>query len=73
MEWSVGGSKDINAFRECIDKRLSPQASSLTYQGIFYDYYFKNIHPNNLFYPSHCYAKCKDEHYISVLDEALSI
>ena len=38
--FSVGGAKDINSFRLKIDTKQMPKDNSITYQGIFYDYYF---------------------------------
>eukprot|EP01084_Bolivina_argentea_P062399 114104_1 len=37
---SVGGSKDVNNFRECIEKNIMPSVGSITYNGILYEYYF---------------------------------
>eukprot|EP01084_Bolivina_argentea_P203870 348130_1 len=41
--FSVGGAKDINNFRDYINKQILPKTASLTYNGLFYEYYFKNI------------------------------
>eukprot|EP01084_Bolivina_argentea_P137722 242548_1 len=41
--FSVGGAKDINNFRQTIDNNFVPLQSSITYEGIFYDYYFDTI------------------------------
>eukprot|EP01084_Bolivina_argentea_P036793 68029_1 len=38
--FSVGGAKDINNFRDNIENNFVPLRSSITYEGIFYDYYF---------------------------------
>jgi Ca-activated chloride channel family protein len=38
--YSVGGAKDIDNFRENIENNYLPQLSSITYEGLFYDYYF---------------------------------
>ena len=38
--FSVGGAKDINNFRLSIDNNKMPTDKSITYEGIFYDYYF---------------------------------
>eukprot|EP01083_Nonionella_stella_P251012 866519_1 len=65
---SVGGAKDVNTFRECINKGRMPPMNSITYNGLLYEYYFdtenrKNTSINitdggsDLFYPSYCYAK----------------
>eukprot|EP01083_Nonionella_stella_P222978 795180_1 len=64
---SVGGAKDVQ-FRKCIEQNIMPSVDSITYNGLFYDYYFDtqtNYHipdtENNtsLFYPTYCYAKIK--------------
>merc|ERR1712130_536778 len=40
--FSVGGAKDINSFRDNILKNdRIPQLKSISYEGIFYDYYFQ--------------------------------
>eukprot|EP01083_Nonionella_stella_P024729 68179_1 len=46
MGFSVGGAKDVSTFRDCIQNRILPKPSSLTYNGLFYDYYFQNINPS---------------------------
>jgi Ca-activated chloride channel family protein len=72
---SVGGAKDINNFRENIEQGYLPLPSDITYEGLFYDYYFdigqgKDCH--KLFCPSYSYAISKDpfsgvpQHYLSV-------
>jgi len=72
---SVGGAKDINNFRENIEQGYLPLPSDITYEGLFYDYYFdigegKECH--KLFCPSYSYAISKDpfssepQHYLSV-------
>jgi Ca-activated chloride channel homolog len=38
--YSVGGAKDIDNFRDNIENNFLPQLSSITYEGLFYDYYF---------------------------------
>ena len=40
LGFSVGGSKDVNTFRNNIDNGILPDIDSITYEGIFYDYYF---------------------------------
>eukprot|EP01083_Nonionella_stella_P300186 1023386_1 len=37
---SVGGAKDVNNFRECIEKNRMPSSKSITYNGLLYEYYF---------------------------------
>jgi Ca-activated chloride channel family protein len=78
---SVGGAKDINNFRENIEQGYLPLPSDITYEGLFYDYYFdlgegKECH--KLFCPSYSYALSRDpfslepQHYLSVgLDSGL--
>jgi Ca-activated chloride channel family protein len=38
--FAVGGSKDANAFRQNIDNGYLPFETNITYEGIFYGYYF---------------------------------
>lgn len=72
---SVGGAKDINNFRENIENNYFPQYSSLTYEGLFYDYYFdtgEQEETEKLFSPSYSFAVSsdpisnQDECYLSV-------
>ena len=37
---SVGGAKDINNFRDRIEKHMIPSINSITYNGLLYEYYF---------------------------------
>lgn len=63
MGYSVGGSKDVNNFRENIENDYLPIESDITYEGIFYDYYFdtgKSRECNKLFCPSYSLAVSKD-------------
>ena len=73
--FSAGGSKDINNFRENIKNNYMPLSTDLTYEGLFYDYYFdtnKKEECNKLFCPSYSYAISKDpfskedQYYLSV-------
>lgn len=75
--YSVGGAKDINNFRENIEKGYFPLETDITYEGIFYDYSFdtgnKNVKDNDkMFYPTYSTAISKDpisekeEYYVSV-------
>jgi len=75
--YSVGGAKDINNFRENIDKGYFPLESDITYEGIFYDYSFDTGDTNvagssKMFYPTYTTAISKDpisekdEYYVSV-------
>ena len=38
--FSVGGAKDTNTFRENLKKKKLPLPSDITYEGLFYEYYF---------------------------------
>jgi Ca-activated chloride channel homolog len=75
---AVGGAKDVNNFRENINNNYLPLPTDITYEGLFYDYYFDtgdtgdtgNTH--KLFYPSYSCAVTRDpfsrktEYYLSV-------
>lgn len=72
---SVGGAKDVNNFRENILNGFLPLPTDITYEGLFYDYYFDTGATeacNKLFCPSYSYAVSKDplsekdEYYLSV-------
>lgn len=61
--FSVGGAKDVNNFRENITNNYLPVVTDLSYEGIFYDYFFdtgneekKNEEQQALFYPSYSLA-----------------
>jgi len=73
--FSVGGAKDINNFRENIANGFMPLATDLTYEGLFYDYFFdtgKSQPCAELFCPSYARAVAKhpisgqNEYYLSV-------
>ena len=73
--FAVGGAKDITNFRDNIKNNFLPLPTSVTYEGLFYDYYFDtgNRTPSNkLFSPSYSYAVTRDpisqqtEYYLSV-------
>ena len=73
--FSIGGAKDINNFRENIKNDYFPIYSDITYNGLFYDYYFdtgKKTKSEYLFSPSYSCAISKDpiknmnEDYITV-------
>ncbi len=73
--FSAGGAKDINNFRENIDQGYLPLPTDVTYEGLFYDYYFETGAPQEckkLFCPSYSYAVSKDpisgvpQYYLSV-------
>lgn len=73
--FSVGGAKDINNFRENIKQDYLPLPTDVTYEGLFYDYYFDTgaaQECKKLFCPSYSYAVSKDpisgepQYYLSV-------
>jgi Ca-activated chloride channel family protein len=75
LGFSTGGAKDINNFRENIENNFLPIATDITYEGLFYDYYFdtggqRKCH--KLFCPSYRYAVTVDpfseeeEYYMAV-------
>ncbi len=73
--FAVGGAKDINNFRENIKENYLPLVSDITYEGLFYDYYFDTGEKGEcekLFCPSYSYAVANDpisdekEYYLSV-------
>jgi Ca-activated chloride channel family protein len=72
---STGGAKDITNFRENIRNNYLPMPTDITYEGLFYDYYFETgqSEPSQkLFSPSYSYAVTRDpishqtEYYLSV-------
>jgi len=72
---AVGGAKDINNFRESITRDYLPLPTDITYEGLFYDYYFdtgSDRQCDKLYYPSYNGAVTKDpisrktEYYLSV-------
>jgi Ca-activated chloride channel homolog len=72
---AVGGAKDINNFRENISNNFLPLPSDITYEGLFYNYYFdtgKKEECQKLFCSSFAYAISPDpisqnsEYYLSV-------
>lgn len=75
LGFSVGGAKDINAFRDDINANKLPIHSDITYEGLFYDYFFDTGEQGvceKLFCPSYSYAVTKDpisandDYYVSV-------
>jgi len=73
--FAVGGSKDINNFRENIKSSYLPLPTDMTCEGLFYDYYFDTGQTkscNKLYCPSYSYAVTRDpfsnktEYYLSV-------
>lgn len=73
--FSAGGAKDVNSFRENINQDYLPLPSDVTYEGLFYDYYFDTGAAQDckkLFCPTYSYAVSKDpfslqpQYYLSV-------
>ena len=72
---AVGGAQDIDNFRKNIENNYLPLHTDITYEGLFYDYYFDTGNKQEcgkLFCPSYSYAVSKDpfskkdEYYLSV-------
>ena len=72
---AVGGAKGIDNFRENIKNGYLPLPTDITYEGLFYEYYFDTGQTkscNKLFCPSYSYAVTRDpfshktEYYLSV-------
>jgi Ca-activated chloride channel family protein len=60
---SVGGAKDVNNFRENINNGYLPLPTDITYEGLYYDYYFdtgKTQECSKLFCPSYSKAVSAD-------------
>lgn len=73
--FSTGGAKDINNFRENIKQDYLPLPTDITYEGLFYDYFFDTGQAkecSKLFCPSYSYAISRDpfskepQYYLSV-------
>lgn len=72
---STGGAKNVENFRENIKNGYFPISTDITYNGLFYDYYFdtgRKTESTELFSPSYSMAKSKDpisgeiEYYMTV-------
>ncbi len=72
---ATGGAKDVVSFRANIQNNYLPLPTDLTYEGLFYDYYFDTgiTQPaTKLYVPSYSYAATRDplsgqtEYYLSV-------
>jgi Ca-activated chloride channel family protein len=72
---ATGGAKDINSFRENVKNDYLPLLTDITYEGLFYGYYFdtgEQEECRQLFCPSYSYAVTRDpfsgeaEYYLSV-------
>lgn len=75
LGYSVGGSKNVENFRENIKNGYFPISTDITYNGLFYDYYFdtgKVKESSELFSPSYSMAISKDpvslenEYYMTI-------
>jgi Ca-activated chloride channel homolog len=72
---AAGGAKDVGNFRENIRNNYLPLPDDITYEGLFYDYYFETgqVEPTEKLYsPSYSFAVTRDpfsgkpEYYLSV-------
>ncbi|OGL94733.1 hypothetical protein A2348_02330 [Candidatus Uhrbacteria bacterium RIFOXYB12_FULL_58_10] len=75
LGYSVGGAKDANAFRDDIENGFVPLPTDLTYEGLFYEYFFETGEQTpcaQLFCPSYATATAPDpisgdaDHYLTV-------
>ncbi len=75
LGFSVGGAKDVENFRENIEKGYFPISTDITYNGLFYDYSFDTgvgQETDQLFSPAYSTAISKDpiseknEYYMTV-------
>ena len=75
LGFSVGGAKDIDNFRKNIENNYLPLPTDITYEGIYYDYFFDTGETEvcqKLFCPSYSYAVSRDplsneeEYYLQV-------
>jgi len=75
LGFATGGAKDVQNFRDHITEGLLPHRDAVTYEGLFYDYYFDTgdrRDRDSLFYPTYSQAITahpltgEREHYISV-------
>lgn len=61
--FSTGGAKDINTFRDDIKNNYLPQPTDMTYEGLFYNYYFDTGQKRpctDLFCPDYSFALSRD-------------
>ncbi len=72
---AVGGAQDVNNFRQNIENNYLPILTDISYEGLFYDYYFETGQTEEclkLFCPSYSSAVSADpisdenEYYLSV-------
>lgn len=75
LGFAVGGAKDVNNMRDNVENGYLPLPSSITCEGLFYDYYFdtgKQGRAEHLFEPSYSRAVSPDpisgeaERYLTV-------
>ena len=75
LGFAVGGAKDADNFRENVENCFLPLPTDITYEGLYYDYFFDTGETQTcekLFCPSYSYALSKDpfsgedEHYLQV-------
>ncbi len=76
LGFAVGGAKDTNNFRQNIENNFLPKYQSITYEGLFYQYYFDTGNDQGkcqaLFCPSYSKAVVPDlfsgqlDYYLSV-------
>ncbi|MDY6777103.1 MAG: VWA domain-containing protein, partial [Candidatus Nanohaloarchaea archaeon] len=75
LGYAAGGAKDINNFRDNVKNDYLPIPTDITYEGIFYNYYFRQGQEQEcreLFCPSYSRAVSKDplgnetEHFLTV-------
>lgn len=75
LGFAVGGAKDANNFRQNIEEDYLPLPTDITYEGLFYDYYFDTGQQSaceKLFCPSYATAVSSDpvsnqnEYFLSV-------
>ena len=66
---AVGGANDVENFRENIKNGYLPSVTDLTYEGLFYDYYFKPVSNDckEIFCPAYdAFIDKSENKYISV-------
>ena len=81
MGFAVGGAKDVNNFRENIHNNYLPIITDLSYEGIFYDYFFdisneqqqqvqeeKADEQKQLFCPSYSMAFTTNQEYFMTVE-----
>ncbi len=75
LGFSVGGAKDADNFYENLKHGYLPKISSITYEGVFYDHYFKSEAKNScktLFCPSYT-THIRENPYTKELEYYLSV